>query len=896
VKPEPSATIATGRLARFATWVTAGACRHPGRALLIALVAALVSLAVVWNGFALDTDVARLFSPNLPWRQTEDAMSAAFPGREDLIAVVIDGETGDVAERAADALEEALNRRTDLFTGDLFISVSRPDGSIFFRRNAFLFLPVAEVHDVTERIVQAQPLLGTLAADPSLRGLATSFGLVLQGVERGEAKLADFATALDALLPPAEAALDNRLQFLDWGELFTGRKPTVLETRRFVLAKPRLDFAALSPGAKAGEVIRNTARELGLTPEHGVRVRLTGQVVMADEEFATVAEGAVRNTLLSLALVSLLLWLALHSLRLILPVLATLMLGLVITAAFGVVAIGPYNPLSIAFAVLFIGLGVDFGIQFAMRYREQRFLLDHRKGPKVPAGAELRTTLTAAAGVAGPGILLAAAAIAGAFFAFLPTDYRGVSELGAIAGFGMAVAALLSLTVLPAMICWTEPPGERAEIGWAFLEGLENRLAWRARRYVWVIAALAVAALTTLPALRFDFNPLNLRDPRAESVATFRDLMKSPQTTPNTLSVLVPSLEAARPLSDRLEALPEVASAMTLADFVPDDQTAKLGLIQDAADLLGPTLSPDQVKPPPDDHAVAEALHQFAADLTRVAKGSTAEEVKARRLAAALDRLAQGSAEQRRTFAEAVVPGLKTTLAQLRDALMAQPVTLATLPDELRRDWIAPDGRARIEIHPRGLYDDNEAMRRFALAVQSVAPQASGPAISIQASSTTIRQAFLLAGGIGLALTLALLLAALRNLRLALLAMAPLLLAGLLTLATCTLVGPVLNLANIIALPLLFGIGVAFDIYYVVAWRNGERRLLPSPLTRAVLFSALTTASAFGTLALSNHPGTASMGELLAISLLYLLASVLLALPVLLHAFGGNGVSSGKGA
>jgi predicted RND superfamily exporter protein len=221
---------------------------------------------------------------------------------------------------------------------------------------------------------------------------------------------------------------------------------------------------------------------------------------------------------------------------------------------------------------------------------------------------------------------------------------------------------------------------------------------------------------------------------------------------------------------------------------------------------------------------------------------------------------------------------------------------LDSLPADLRRDWIAPDGRARIEVYPRDLSDSNEAMQRFAAAVQAVAPQATGMAASVLASSATIRQAFLLAGGIGLALTLALLLAALRNLRLALLAMAPLLLAGLLTLATCTLFGPVLNLANIIALPLLFGIGVAFDIYYVVAWRGGARELLPSPLTRAVLFSALTTASAFGTLARSSHPGTASMGELLAISLLYVLAAVLFALPVLLHAFAANSVARENGS
>ncbi len=878
MKPE----VPLGQLARLAAWLTGTACHRPARTLLAAGVAALLALAVVVQGFTLDSDISRLFPPDLPWRQTERAMAEAFPQREDLIAIVVDGATADVADRAAGRLETALAARTDLFA-----SVSRPDGDVFFRRSAFLFMPEAEVRDTTDRIIQAQPLLGTLAADPSLRGIATTFGLLLQGVEQHETTLAEIATPMAALIPPAEAALAGRLRFLDWGSLFTGHQAGVLELRRFVLAKPRLDFANLSPGAAAGDLVRATARQLGLTPDHGVTVRLTGQVVMGDEEFATVAQGAVTNTVLSLVLVAVLLWLALHSLRLILPVLATLMLGLVITAAFGVLVVGPYNPLSIAFAVLFIGLGVDFGIQYAVRYREQRFLLDREPArTRADPALERRTALAAASAIAGPGILLAAAAIAGGFLAFLPTEYRGVSDLGAIAGFGMLAAGLLSLTVLPALIIWTEPPGEAAELGWPVLARLEALLAARARRNALLVGGVALACAACLPVLPFDFNPLNLRDPKAESVATFRDLMKVPETTPNTLSVLAPNLAAAAPLVARLEALPEVAQVMTLASFVPEDQPAKLALIEDAADLLGPSLNPDPVMAPPDDAAVANALRHLARRLERAAQGGSAEANTTRRLAAALRRLGGGPTAPRRLFGEAVLPGLATTLGGLRDALAARPVTLVDLPPSLVAEWVAPDGRARVEAFPKDLDDGNAAMRRFAHAIQAVAPQATGTAISVQASSTTIRHAFILAGAIALALTLALLLAALRNLRLALLAMAPLALAGLLTLATCALLGPALNLANIIALPLLFGIGVAFDIYYVTAWRGGERQLLPNALTRAVLFSALTTASAFGTLALSNHPGTASMGVLLAMSLLYTLLAVLLALPVLLHAFG----------
>jgi len=841
----------------------------------LALLLGLLAGFAVSQRFQMDTDVSALFPPDLPWRQTESAMAKAFPQREDLIAIVVDGRTGDLADRAAAALAKALEDRPELFR-----NVRRPDALPFFRRNAFLFLDRAEVQETLDRIIAAQPLLGTLAADPSLRGVAQAFGLMLQGVEQGETELSTLAPALHAVAGAAEAATQGRVEPPDWGTLFTGREPGALELRRFVLVQPKLDFTALSPGAAAEEEIRGIVARLNLTPEHGVRVRLTGQVPMADEEFATVAEGAVRNTLLSFSLVALLLWLALRSLALIVPVLVTLALGLLVTAAFGVLAIGPFNPLSIAFAVLFIGLGVDFGIQFAVRYRQRRYLLTE-------AGDDDLDHALAATGVrAGPGILLASLAVAGAFFAFLPTAYRGVSELGAIAGMGMLVAALLSLTLLPALLHLIGPAGEPSGVEFRALAPLENWLARHARRVSAGLGLLALAAAAALPWLPFDFNPLNLRNPKTESVATFLDLMRSPETTPNTLDILAPNLEAAQPLARRLEALPEVSQVMTLASFVPEDQEAKLALIRDAADLLALTFSPPVVPPPPGDAEVAAALRDLAGALDKAAgQGSGPAAQDAARLAAALRRLAEGPPEGRARLAQALLPGLEATLQQLSNAMQAGPVMLADLPPELVRDWIAPDGRARVEVRPTDPSEDNAALRRFAAAVQSVAPGATGTATSVLAASSTIRQAFLLAGGIALVLTLLLLLAALRSLRLSLLALAPLVLAGLVTLAICTLFGPALNLANIIALPLLFGIGVAFDIYYVVAWKRGERVLLPTALTRAVLFSALTTASAFGTLALSPHPGTASMGALLAISLLASLAAVLFGLPALLHAF-----------
>ncbi|WP_431266807.1 MMPL family transporter [Dankookia sp. P2] len=495
------------------------------------------------------------------------------------------------------------------------------------------------------------------------------------------------------------------------------------------------------------------------------------------------------------------------------------------------------------------------------------------------ADQPLPAALVEAAHGAGEAIALAAMALGCGFLAFLPTDYRGVSELGLIAAAGMVVAVILSLTALPAWLMFTRPRPEREPVGYVALGRVDRFLARNAASAAAAALLLAFGCAATLPWLRFDTNPLNLRSPRTEAVATFRELMRSPDTTPNTIDVLAADLPAAEALAERLEALPEVAGTVTLASFVPAEQNAKLTLIQDAADLLGLTLAPPEVAPAPTDAGATAALAKAAAAL-RASSGA-----EAARLAAALDSVAAAPAPARDRLAAALLPGLASTLDSLRQALTARPVTLDSLPDSLRRSWIAPDGRARIEVRPHDLSDHSDVMGRFGRAVQAVVPDATGPAISVRESAETIQGAFLQAGVIATGLTVLLLVLALRSVRLALLALAPLTLAGLLTMATCVVIGQPLNLANVIALPLLFAQGVAFKIYYVVAWQHGERSLLASSLTRAVVYSALTNGTAFGALAVSGHPGTASMGLLLMLSLLFALTAVMLTLPALLPLF-----------
>ncbi len=831
------------------------------------LLLAIVAASFLASHFAITTDSKELLSSSLPWRQQEIMLDKAFPQSTNQIIAVVDATTPEAADEAADALVNDLSPRSDVIR-----SIRRPDGGEFFARNGVLFLSVDEVRRDTAELIKAQPFLGTLAADPTLRGVLRTLSQSIEGVRRGKAELEDLRPAVVAIADALERLAKGDNPAFSWRRLITGRAPKPSELRRFVDIQPVLDFDALEPGGKATTSIREAISRLNLTAERGVKVRLTGSVALADEEFATVADGAGLNGAVTLLVVILVLWLALKQARIILAVLVSLVIGLMLTAAIGLRMVGALNLISVAFAVLFVGLGVDFGIQFSVRYRAERH-----------ASPGFEPALLATAGkVAGP-LLLAAASIAAAFYSFLPTAYVGLSELGLIAGTGMFVAFATTVTLLPALLTVLKPAGEPAPIGYAALAPLDRFLEKQRNWVVGTTLAAAILGLPLLANLRFDFNPLDLRAQDSESVATLLDLMRDPDTSPNTIDVLESDLAHATALAERLKRLPQVDRAQTLQSFIPGDQEEKLAIIDDANFFLANTLNPDQVDASPTPAETVAAIETTARDLAGAAGDLTSPAaVEARRLAALLTALAKATPAAREDAERTLVAPLKMTLRQVRALLTAEPVTLETLPASLKSDWVAADGRARIEVAPSGDGNDNATLRSFVNAVRGVAPQAAGTPVFIIEAAATIVKAFLQAGVWSVASIALILFIALRRWTHVALTLVPLLVAIVVTLEMCVAIGLQLNFANIIALPLLLGVGVAFKIYYVMAWRSGETNFLQSSLTRAVFFSACTTATAFGSLWFSHHPGTSSMGKLMALSLLTTLSAAVIFQPALL--------------
>lgn len=823
--------------ARLVTWCW----RHGGVVVAMVVVLSLPAGWLAATGLTLDSDETHMLSAQLPYRQAELRFDTAFPQTRDLLVAVIDADTAEQADAAADGLVARLAGHP------LFLAAERPAAERFFRDHALLFLPEAELEGVADRLIRAQPLLGGLAADPSARGLLGVLTLLAEGVRRGEVAAGQVEPVLALVTDTARSVVAGRPRPLSLQGLMAGGSP---DTRRLVLIRPRLDHASLVPGEAASRALRAAAAGLP------AQVRLTGAVALTDDNFRSVAQGVAPMLLLSLALVAALLLLAVGSIRIAAAIGATLVAGLVFTSAFAALAVGVLNPLSVAFVVLFLGLAVDFGIQFAVRFRDDHYRLGDADSAMALCAAKVSRPL-----------LVVAAAMALGFVSFLPTDYVGVSQLGLIAGGGMVIGIGLTLTLLPALLGLMPPPPPRAAPGFAVLAPLEGRLR---RHAVSVLAGMVVLAAVlggAATGLRLDFDPLLLQDARAESVATFRDLAADPATSPHVVQALTAGPAAAEALAARLGGRADVAFALTLSSFIPTGQAEKLAVIADLDRLLGPSLHPAVVAPPP-------GLAELSASLAAAAQAWQAAGFD--QAAAALRAVAARGRVQ--SFAEAVGGGVGPLLDQVRRLLAVEPVTAEILPPALVRDWVGSGGEGRVEIHPAQPLTDPDAMRRFVAAMRTMAPEVSGPPVAIVDSGRAVVRAFVQAGATALVAALTLLTLVLRRRLDALLVLAPLALGVLCTLAVLAVAGVAVNFANIIAFPLLLGIGVATNVYFVLGWRGGAA-VLPSATARAVLFSALTTGVSFGALALSPHRGTASLGLVLMVGLAATVAAALVLLP-----------------
>jgi uncharacterized protein len=856
--------------------------RRPAVILLLASMLTLLAVSITVMRLRLDTDPARMLDPELPYLQERQRYLDAFPMFDRLLVAVVTAPEASRAEDAAARLAARLG-----VAGGAFRSVNHAGQDREFRDQGLLYLDEDELWDLDRRLAAASPFLGAVAGDPSLRGLLKLLETGLDNeLEASEA--AELAKLYDRVRRSAEEDLAGRSPRIAWrDELFPRDAGSDGLYREYVLLQPQVDFSQLESAGKPLAI----ARREGMRIEEEfpqVKVRYTGPVALDDEELAAVAASAGLTTSLSLLLVlGFLVW-GLASVGLVAAVLVNLLVGLALTTAFATLAVGSLNLITVNFAVLFIGMGVDFGIQYALRFRELEGL------------RRLDRLTETSRGVSGA-LWLAALAAAVSFLAFTPTSYRGLAELGLIAAAGMFIAFATTLLLLPAMLRFLpstknivaqRQAQEAQRANHEALTGQQRRVRADLRERAAIPIVLAAATVTAaglalLPAVEFDFNPLNLKDPAAPSVQAYQSLLADPNSTPYTAQVLAESLEQARALLPALKALPGVEKVVWVESFVPAAQDAKLDIIDGMRLALDPVFM-ESPEPPPANAEKQQLLGDFGLRLQaeHASIDDPALARAARRLGDALVRLSTATArnaQRLEAFEAGVVDDLVRSLERLRQLLDTAPISLDELSDGLRNRYLASDGTVRLEVYPRENLADNRELARFVTSLRAVVPGVTGTPVGIYAGGEAVISATVQATALALLASFLLFRLWLHNTRDALLVLVPLLL-GLVAMAGSSVaLNLPFNLANIIALPLLIGLNNAYGAYLVLRAREiGARRLLRSQTPRAVLLSGLTTAGSFATLSLASHPGMATMGMFIGLAIVWSLFFAVLVLPTLM--------------
>ena len=863
--------------------------RSAAVAVLVAVFAlAFFAMRYTVDNLSMNTDTEDMLSEELVWRKLDQEYEKRFPQYDNNILIVVEAATPDQAGDAAALLYERLKPEQALFE-----FVYYPNALSVFRESGLLYLDTTELQDLSDNLAEVQPFLAKLARDPSLRGL---FGVLTEALDaREDGEDVDLNPILTHINAAIEALQDNRPFHMSWQELMSGDKPggagapgagaEKATYREFIVLQPKLDYAGFFPATPAIEKIHRLYEDLDIATSPGAQIRLTGATMLAHEEMLSVMKGTKTAIVLALALVTVIMLVGLGSARLALVTMISLVTGLLFTAAFATLTVGELNLISVAFAVLYIGLGVDFAIHYCLRYREH--LID---------GADRRHALEQTSVNVGGSLFLCAVSTAIGFFAFIPTDYTGVAELGWISGFGMFISFAVTLTVIPALLSLlpVKPGPERPARGCRLIDLHPGKILGGA-------SLLALASAVLLSGIRFDHNTLNLHDQDGAALTTFRQLLADNDLTPWTGITIADDAAQADSYRDQFASSDLVDKVVSIADFIPGDQDEKLYIIDEMSLLLGDlsvAAQPDAETQSP--AARLAALHAFQEKLQA---DGTNDPVMARLrgnlsglladletpLRDGVDSRFRGNggdgAEKLAQLEQSLLASLPGRLEALNASLNADYISLENLPAELKQLWLSADGRQRIEIYPKQDMQDNAALRQFVREIQSITPQVTGsPVNNLEASdavAAAFKQAFLYAF-IAITLMLYVLLTRKRDVFLVLI---PLLMAAALTGGISVLAGLPLNFANVIALPLLLGIGVDSGIHIIHRFRTDlpdGKSILATSSARAVVVSSLTTMGGVGNLALSPHAGTASMGMLLTLGIGVTLACMLIVLPALL--------------
>ncbi|MFV0574699.1 MAG: MMPL family transporter [Vibrio sp.] len=830
--------------------------------LLLIAVSLYVSVIYSKQHFRVDSDLNHLVKQDAPWRENLDKTTKAFGDSESSLVVVISGDDRLAVQQITQKLAEEFSQQS------LFKDVFAPSTLPWFKNQALWFLPDAEFNQFKDNVSNLLPKLQASkvsAATQPANPLAPSMQFVAQvhhAVENQEASAPLFIEVLNQLAADKTQAVNWFSVLLpqnlskDQGKLYQSKQYQIITLN----AEPQRDQK------EPNKLIMQTAQNIIAkhADQADVQIRLTGQTALDYDEIQDANSSVKLAGTMSLIGLIVVLGFGIRSLRIILASYAAVIVGLVWTLALGLWLVGSYNTISIVFLVMFIGLGVDFSIHFCLRIREEQLLHSDNQTSLIKAfrGTWLALSLCALTSAIG-------------FLGFYPTDYTGLAELGIISAAGMLMGLLATFVVIPVfffLFGYPKATAKDIEKEHEADEPLEHLLEsdhyWLVKHHKLVIGIAAVLLVVMgwgASQMRFDFSTLVLKSPQSESVQTLEEIQKQGLTSSYQMMMLADSTQQAQQWQQQLVDLPEVSNAISIHSFLPKNQQQKMAQLGQAMQQApAAQANPIGVQQLVSVLEASDYRDQIQPQTWQWLKQSSEQEIYI-------------------SIAQRALQPVEQMQQQFGQMMQSKPATIKDIPAELAKRYHNKQ-YSLVVAYPSGDMRDVKQLDQFIQAVQKVAPNATGRPVAEQQVGKIITRSFIEATCYSLSLIALVLLFALKYKRDVVLSFIPLLLTTLSTMAIAHWTGFALNMANIIVIPLIFGLGVDNGIHIVERFRevNSVEAFYQSSTPKAAILSSLTTIVTFGSLLFADHRGMFSIGFLLTIAIGFLLLYSLTVLPAFL--------------
>ncbi len=864
--------------------------RRPWLVLSVALLLSALSIWFTWQRMEFLTGRDQLMPENTSFNRDFAAFRAEFGDMEDIVVVI---ESAD-AERAGlfgKRLYDALSKDKEHFS-EIFYPFALP----FFQKNGLLFMPLEDIKELHRNLSLAAPVLKELSRAPSVQTLFTFLTRNMESYVAGDTtQLPGIVFMLDKLGagfagfgagqggPPS---LEGFFMSSDSSFARAGRQ-------QILTALPVRKNVGFVPAGAAIAKIRAEIGKLKALPEFkGVSAGLTGSPVLENEEMATSQKDITLATCVSLALTVVLLLLAFRGVLNVFAAMVTLLVAISLSFGFATLAVGHLNILSMVFAIMLIGIGIEYGIQLVLRYQEE-LRLGESELDAIAIG--LNRNVWA--------IVMAAATVAAAFFTFIFTDFKGIAELGVIAAGGVAICVAVTFTVLPSMLVLLARHRKPRRVAGAAGRAGEGRLSFlfaRPKLVIAATAALCLASLYPLSRIDFDYNLMNLQAKGLESVNYAYKLMRSKENAGYFAALTAGSKAELAAKTRALEALPAVDHVVSVDSFVPDRQPEKL------AELAAIRRELSDVKPVKyeEDLSLMELPTVFENFRNAVVKLKGRLEAERRPEAkqaagflAVLDRFFAGLEKERdknavgilQDFQGGMFRELPEKIALLKESLNAAPVTEADVPEQLRSRFVGKSGKFMLQVAPKGEIFDLKPLKAFLDDVRRVDLHATGEPVMVYESMTIMRDAYRLAFVYAFVAIVVILLIAFRSVKFALIGLVPLVIGILFMVAGMWLCGISFNSANVIVMPLVLGIAVDSGIYIINRFRREEgsaASVIMSSTGVGVLLNTLTIMASFGALMVAHHQGVFSIGAVMSLGMIACQIAFMISLPAVLTLAG----------